>query len=179
MKISTAQILLCCECLLYALATPSNGHTFPEKEESKDGFAIKVGVEEVRIDAVVLDRKGRQITDLNSEDFEIFQDGVRQNIQSIKYINEYHPQPEIKSGSSRNPKAIPPLPSPMPERDEVRRTFVFLVDNVVGAVSDPPIRKKLVLENSIEPGNYVLLLSVKNKNGFARQAFDFTVQAPQ
>jgi hypothetical protein len=41
-----------------------------------------------------------------------------------------------------------------------------------------PIRKKLVLEDSIEPGNYALLLFVKNNNNFARQVFDFTVQSP-
>jgi hypothetical protein len=42
-----------------------------------------------------------------------------------------------------------------------------------------PIRKKLVLEDSMEPGSYALLLFVKNKGNFARQVFDFTVQSPQ
>jgi hypothetical protein len=38
------------------------------QEFQKQDFSIKVGVEEVRIDATVLDRKGRQITDLTAGD---------------------------------------------------------------------------------------------------------------
>lgn len=48
--------------------------------QNEDAFTIKVGVEEVRLDAVVLDKKGRQITDLTADDFEIYQDKKRQRI---------------------------------------------------------------------------------------------------
>jgi hypothetical protein len=40
-------------------------------------FAVKVDVDEVQLDAVVLDWRGRQITDLTADDFEIYQDGKR------------------------------------------------------------------------------------------------------
>jgi VWFA-related protein len=170
MKISSIQVLLCCELLLYAQAIPLIGQT-PEKEEPKSEFAIKVGVEEVRIDAVVLDHKGHQITDLNAEDFEIFQDGARQNIISIKYINDYNPQPEIQSRSLKNPKAIPLLPSPMPTKDEIRRTFVFLVDNVVSGfdsraisqrfvqVSDARMAMRRFVETQMQPGDLMAIVA--------------------
>jgi hypothetical protein len=44
-------------------------------------------VEEVRIDATVLDKKGRQVTDLTDADFEVYQDGKRQEIVSCTYNN--------------------------------------------------------------------------------------------
>jgi hypothetical protein len=49
-------------------------------------FSIKVGVEEVRIDATALDRKGRQVPDLTAGDFEIYQDGKLQKITACIYM---------------------------------------------------------------------------------------------
>jgi hypothetical protein len=43
--------------------------------KTEENFKIRIGVEEVRIDAVVVDAKGHQITDLAADDFEIHQDG--------------------------------------------------------------------------------------------------------
>ncbi len=136
---------------------------------SKDGvgqtekdFKIRVGVEEVRIDAVVLDSKSHQITDLNANEFEVFQDGARQTVLSSKYINEYNPQPEVRSGSSRNPKAIPPLPTPMLTHDEIRRTFVFLVDNqnlTFVQVSDARKAMQRFVETQMQSGDLVAIVA--------------------
>ena len=49
--------------------------------QGEDEFRIRIAVEEIRLDAVVVDGRGRQITDLTAEDFEIYQDN--------------QPQPEI------------------------------------------------------------------------------------
>ena len=42
-------------------------------ENTNDDFTITVNVQEVRLDAVVEDWRGRLITDLTAEDFEIYQ----------------------------------------------------------------------------------------------------------
>ena len=57
------------------------GETSSDGNE-KSNFAISVNVNEVRLDAVVLDGKQRQITDLTADDFEIYQDGVLQEINA-------------------------------------------------------------------------------------------------
>jgi hypothetical protein len=55
MKIIIAQILIC-SGVCSAMIINVNGQTsLPTKEETKQDFAIKVGVEEVRLDAVVSD----------------------------------------------------------------------------------------------------------------------------
>ena len=46
----------------------------PVSAQEKD-FRIQVSVEEVRLDAVVLDKRGNQITNLTAKDFRIFQNG--------------------------------------------------------------------------------------------------------
>ena len=50
--------------------------------QAGSGKTIRVNVEEVRIDAVELGGNRRQITDLTADDFEIYQDGVLQEINA-------------------------------------------------------------------------------------------------
>src|SRR5690349_4599631 len=53
----------------------------------KNEGTLKVGVTEVYLDAVVTDKKGRQIRDLRPEEFEVFEDGVSQKITSNRLIS--------------------------------------------------------------------------------------------
>ena len=80
------------------LIAVSKGQSKNEKD-----YIIRLGVEEVRLDAVVLDKKGRQITDLTVDDFEIRQGGIDQKLSSAIYINEYQPRPRF----SPKKEAIP------------------------------------------------------------------------
>jgi VWFA-related protein len=53
----------------------------------KNEGTLKVGVTEVYLDAVVTDRKGRQIRDLRPEEFEVFEDGVLQKLTSNRLFS--------------------------------------------------------------------------------------------
>jgi VWFA-related protein len=160
MKIRAAQILFFCECSFYFLSAPLNAQ-IPMAKEAKGEFSIKVGVEEVRIDAVVLDRKGHQITDLKADDFRILQDFIPQTVLSAKYIDTYNPRPEVRSDALGNPKSMPPAASPMLTQDEVQRTFVFLVDNAKMSfvqVSDVRMAMKKFVETQMQPRDLVAIV---------------------
>ncbi len=105
----------------------SAGKQVPNAEK---GFTIRIGVEEVRFDAVVLDKNGRQITDLTADDFEIQQDYFRQKITSCIYINDYQPRLQKTAIPSQDSTGLPQIPIPELAREDVRRTIVFVVDNL-------------------------------------------------
>lgn len=105
------------------------------EQKQEQTFKIHVAVEEVRVDAVVLDRKGRQIPDLTAKDFIIFQDGAKQEVLSSIYVaDQTQPlvQPLIPSSGEPSKKSVPfsPIPTQAPARDEVRRTIVFIIDDI-------------------------------------------------
>jgi VWFA-related protein len=132
----------------------------PETGKQEKAFTIRVGVEEVRFDAVVVDAKGRPITDLTADDFEIYQDGQRQPIVSCRYIT-YYQQPGKRDVSSKNSRAVPPIPAPRLSRDEVRRTIVFLVhDLVMSFESVHKARRSLrkFVETQMQPGDAVAIM---------------------
>jgi VWFA-related protein len=49
--------------------------------------ALRIEADEIRLDATVVDKSGRQATDLTSDDFEIYQNNQRQKIQSCRYVS--------------------------------------------------------------------------------------------
>jgi VWFA-related protein len=143
---------------------PQNSKTQGEQKDKE--FKIHVGVEEVRLDAVVL-RKNHQATDLTEDDFEIYQDGKLQKVISCTYMNEYQPQEKIKTDSLRNSKAMPPVPAPILKREEVRRTFVFIVDNLTMPFEDVHFARmglRRFVENEMQPGDLVAILQTAGGN---------------
>jgi VWFA-related protein len=155
MKTSAARILLCSGCLWSALIINMNGQTPPAtKEEPKRDFAIKIGVEEVRIDAVVLDNKGRQINDLTADDFELYQDGRPQKIISCTYVNEYKkPASGELPGATQSTSELP--------KEEVRRTFVFVIDDIrmcFDYFNYARMALKKFVETQMQPGDQVAII---------------------
>ena len=101
-----------------------------QKDEStEDKLTIKVNVEEVRLDAVVEDWRGRLITDLTAEDFEIYQDGQKQDITSCQYILHNQERIEPRNKNQVEPRTFPLIPATPLKRNSVERTLIFLIND--------------------------------------------------
>jgi VWFA-related protein len=63
---------------------------------------LKIGAKEVLLDVIVRDKKGRNVRDLKAEDLEVYEDGVRQRINSFRLIES-----DPTAGKMVSPEAIP------------------------------------------------------------------------
>ncbi|HEX6719544.1 MAG TPA: VWA domain-containing protein [Pyrinomonadaceae bacterium] len=61
----------------------------PSQQKTED--VVRVRTNEVRLDIVVKDKKGRLVRDLTAGDFEVAEDGVGQQIQSFRFVNREAP----------------------------------------------------------------------------------------
>jgi VWFA-related protein len=158
---------------MFGFGTSTNGQEIRITPSKSDGqaekageFKIQVGVEEVRIDAVVVDRKGRQITDLTAEDFEIYQDGRLQKTISSMYIT--HDQAPGKTiVSSQDSRTAPKIPAPALMKDEVRRTIVFVVDDLSMEMPDihnAHMALQKFVETQMQPGDLVAIMQTTGGN---------------
>jgi VWFA-related protein len=157
-----------CACLFWLAAvvplkgqssTASNASGLEQTANPEENFKIRVSVDEVRIDAVVLNWRGRQITDLTAEDFEIYQDGKKQEIISAVYLNEQASQPDSRA---------PLISAPAPSRDRIRKTILFLVDDLsMGFVNLHHTRMGLknFVEKQMQPGDLVGILRTSLGSG--------------
>jgi VWFA-related protein len=87
---------------------------------------FRTGINFVRVDAIVTDKKGEPVTDLRATDFEVFEDGKPQSVETFRFIR-LTGEPE--------PGAEPPRPirTDLDEENEAQREdvriFVFLLDD--------------------------------------------------
>ena len=76
-------------CVLIVAVTAASA--FPRagqdpRDPAQDDEPVVVGTTEVLMDAVVKDKKGAVVRDLRPSDFEVYEDGVRQEIRSFRLV---------------------------------------------------------------------------------------------
>ena len=104
-----------------------------ENEVTADGIEplkITVDVQEVRLDVVVLDGRGRPITDLTADDFEVYQDNRKMKVTSSVYIDYQASAAERSSAFQKASPYLPKISDALLENEDVRRTILFVVDNI-------------------------------------------------
>src|SRR5471032_1636635 len=136
--------------------TPAQAPAVPNTATTQERPTFKVQVDLVTNDIIVRDEKGNFIPDLKKEDFEIYEDGVKQDITSMTVVT---------GGRVTNVLAPPPPPPPEgivlppthPRNDVSGRIFLFFVDDLhlqfhnTGRVRDlfKRISKELVHEGDM------------------------------
>jgi len=66
----------------------ASGQASKTQKKADDGQTIRVAVEMVSLPVVVTDRDGKRVTDLKKEDFQVFEDGVIQQISGFAATDE-------------------------------------------------------------------------------------------
>src|SRR5215468_12707155 len=69
--------------LILSSYQPLSGQN-PSPARQQDEPKIRIGTAEVTLDVVVRDKKGRPVKDLTASDFEIYKDGVKQQVESFR-----------------------------------------------------------------------------------------------
>jgi VWFA-related protein len=122
--------------LLVVLAAGLSAQTPAQQDKPKsatpaqqDKPTFRIQVDLVTNDIVVRDEKGNFVPDLKKDEFEIYEDGVKQDISSMTVVT---------GGRVNNVLAPPPppppegiiLPPPKPRTDVSGRIFLFFVDDL-------------------------------------------------
>lgn len=100
----------------------------PQPEE----HTIRISVNLVEVDAVVVDRRGNPVKDLTAADFEVLQDKKPQPIRSVQWVPWGTPATPMEVAPVKGPAPAPvPLVQgrPLP-KGEVRRTIAIVVDDL-------------------------------------------------
>src|SRR5437773_1987452 len=107
--------------------TPARPQPAPPQPQEKPTFTVRIDL--VTNDVIVRDEKGNFVPDLKKDEFEIFEDGVKQDITSMTVVT---------GGRVTNVLAAPPPPPPegiilpptRPRNDVSGRIFLFFVDDL-------------------------------------------------
>ncbi|HEY6804860.1 MAG TPA: VWA domain-containing protein [Pyrinomonadaceae bacterium] len=109
--------------LLFAFFNTALPQQKPPSKPTQDDDIIRTNTNVVQIDAVVTDKDGKVVTDLGIDDFEILEEGKPVKAQYFSFV----PLTENTTTSARTQIS----PDSQPTAQQLKRTFVFLVDNPV------------------------------------------------
>lgn len=119
--------IICLACFYLFLAISCFGQTaqpsptpIPADEET-----VKISTSLIQVDVTVSDKNGKIITDLKPEDFEIFENGEKQEITNFSFVSAE----SENSTAARNNVRNPPLNAPI-RPEQVRRTIALVVDDL-------------------------------------------------
>ena len=141
------------------------------ESEPIDPLKITVNVNEIRLDVVVVDNRGRPITDLTADDFEVYQDKLPQDVTSSVYISNQSDASAQPSVSRKDAPNLLNLPAATLKEEEVRRTIVFVVDNLsmrFDHLYNAKMGIKLFLEKQMQPGDMVAIM----RTGYGNSALN-------
>jgi VWFA-related protein len=114
--------LLASAFALLAAAAPQARQSQAGPGRPADQPIFRLTVSLVQLDAVVTDRKGRHVTTLGPEDFEVYQDGRPQPVVAVSYV-------EADDGWV-DASGLPPLPAEALRPEDARRVVAVVVDDL-------------------------------------------------
>ena len=133
---------------------------------------IRSGVTYVSTDLVVRNERGEFVADLTRADFEVFEDGVKQEIVTFVLTHGGRVLAEVPPGATAAPEGIL-LPPARPPSDVSGRVFlIFVDDHHLTARSTPRVRDLLrkVSSELIHEGDLFGIVS----SGYSSVAVDMT-----
>jgi VWFA-related protein len=166
---------------LSAFATQHNAQTqtpkpspMPQQVQPADEEdVVRITTNLIQIDAVVVDKNGKPITDLSAEDFEIFENDKPQKITNFSFIT-VEPAPTAIAETPKKPvdKNAPPIPAKL-RPEQVKRTIALVIDDLSLSFQSAyytQIALKKFVDEMMQPGDLVAIVRTGSGVG-ALQSF--------
>lgn len=165
-------------CLLFLISSTAlsvvaqNPQTTPTP--ASDEETIEVSTNLIRVDVVVTDKKNRPVTNLDLDDFEIYENGKKQDISDFSYVSpKSRNRTAVSSadslglkdgndGTSLRDKISIPTKIPASGPNDIRRTIVLAVDNLGLSFPSVGIVKKSLekfIKEQIREGDLVTVVT--------------------
>ncbi len=129
-KILFALVISIFLCVFSFAQTPTPTPTQTPKPIEDDTDVVKITTTLIQIDVTVTDKKGKIVTDLKPEDFEIFENKEKQTITNFSFIyNALEAKPAPTPKPNKN-DVTAPIPPTQLRPEQVQRTISLVVDDL-------------------------------------------------
>src|SRR6185312_8281828 len=96
-------LLAACACVLAAQERPQ------APAASTPETVIRAGSQEVLLDVIVRDKKGKPVRDLEAKDIQVFDEGTQQKITGFRLVNATDAAGRESGGATGAPRGLDPL----------------------------------------------------------------------
>ncbi|MBI4476286.1 MAG: VWA domain-containing protein [Acidobacteria bacterium] len=125
-SLGTSAFALALSTVLLA-QTPQSPQTPPQPPKEQPTFRIAIDL--ITTDVIVRDQQGQFVADVKPEEFEVFEDDVKQEIASVELIHGGRTFTHLAAAAPPPQEGII-LPPARPTNDAAGRIFLFIVDDL-------------------------------------------------
>jgi VWFA-related protein len=141
--------------------------------EIDDDEVVRITTNLVQMDVVVTDKRGRQVTDLTADDFEIFEDGRPRKITNFSYVS-VGPPPSSAPDAGPTPTTAAPaaVPRARLRPEQVRRTIALVVDDLGLSFADVVFARRALrkfVDEQMQPNDLVAVIRTSAGVGALQQ----------
>lgn len=138
-----------------------------------DQDVVKISTTLIQVDAVVVDEKGNIVRDLKPEDFEIYENGKKQNLTNFSFISTVsETAPDAKPAPAPKRNVSDPVPPVQIRPEQVRRTIALVVDDLgLSFESIYYVRRSLkkFVDEQMQPNDLVAIIRTGGGMGALQQ----------
>jgi len=147
----------------------------PQKpnQESQEEI-LRITTELVQTDVVVMDKNEQIVPDLKLEDFEIYDNGKKQDLQFVEFVDVAAP-PRTDTAKDKSPNKSPIADVNIPKElsaNDVRRVIAFVVDDVTIPSEDMARTRQMLtdfVDNKMVDGDLVAIIRTVGGKGLLEQ----------
>jgi VWFA-related protein len=146
---------------LYIAASAQTPSPSPKPAQNPEDV-VRITTNLVQVDAAVTDKKGKPVTDLKAEDFEVYEDGRPQKITNFSFVSVGSAIASPSPAAARRPSEPgTPVPTVRLRPEQVQRTVALVVDDLgLSFESMHFVRGALskFVDEQMQPGDLVAII---------------------
>ena len=145
-----------------------------QNQKKADDQPIRITTQLVQLDVVVTDKNGRVVRGLTKDDFELLENGKKQEIKFLEFVDAGKGQQSAEAARAAAAEAArTPLPSTQGvSAAEVRRIFAFVVDDLTIRPEDLIYVRQMLtgfVDNQMRPTDLVGIFRTVGSEGLFQQ----------
>ncbi len=163
-RLSRATLITLVAAAILTAQTPQK----PAQEEADEVLRITTNL--VQTDVVVTDKNDRPITDLKREDFEVYENGKKQDVKFMEFVSV----DEGRRAEGDRPASLPAgaeIPRDLSAK-EVKRVVAFVVDDLTIPFADLTTVRTLLrnfVDTEMREGDLVAIIRTVGGKGLLQQ----------
>jgi VWFA-related protein len=128
-KMKKCFLALACAILFASDGFSQIAKPSPTPPAADDDEIVKISTALIQVDVTVTDKNGKIVTDLKSEEVEIYENGKKQDVSNFSFISNVKTVEENLPTDSKE-KTNTPIPPRELKSNQVRRTIALVVDDL-------------------------------------------------
>ncbi|HEX8353220.1 MAG TPA: VWA domain-containing protein [Pyrinomonadaceae bacterium] len=166
-----ALAILLSACVLSAGAAAQTAAPPQRPQPAEDEEVVRISSSLVQTDVVVTDKNDRVVTDLKLDDFEVYDNGRKQELRFMEFVSADSAAPRVEGVRPETPRAENDPALNLTARD-VRRIIAFVVDDLTIPMEDMASARAVLadfVDRQMVEGDLVAIVRVVGGVGLLQQ----------